>query len=86
MMTMPRMTIRPTQIDKNVARAIARHTDPRIEQSAEALTWGADEHALIAAATTFRASSSSSAPHRASIISGEPSSSTPSSTRRTRIS
>jgi membrane-associated phospholipid phosphatase len=47
---MPHVTIRPTQIDKDVARAIARHFDPRIEQSAEALTWGADEHALIAAA------------------------------------
>ena len=45
------MTIRPTQIDKDLARAIARHTTPRIEQGAEALTWGADEHALIAAAT-----------------------------------
>ena len=50
-MTMSRLTIRPTQIDKDVARAIARHTNPRVEQSAETLTWGADEHALIAAAT-----------------------------------
>jgi membrane-associated phospholipid phosphatase len=49
-MAVPHVTIRPTQIDKDVARAIARHTDPRIEQGAEALTWGADEHALIAAA------------------------------------
>ncbi len=49
-MTMSRLTIRPTQIDKDVARAIARHTNPRVEQGAETLTWGADEHALIAAA------------------------------------
>jgi membrane-associated phospholipid phosphatase len=49
-MTMPHMTIRPTQIDKDLARAIARHTNPRVEQGAEVLTWGADEHALIAAA------------------------------------
>src|SRR5258706_9285850 len=44
------ITVRPTEFDKEVARAIARHTDPRIERGAEALTWGADEHLLIAAA------------------------------------
>src|ERR1700723_3122697 len=49
-MTMPHMTIRPSQIDKDLARVIARHTNPRVEQGAEVLTWGADEHALIAAA------------------------------------
>src|SRR5437870_1435041 len=31
-------------------RAIERHTDPRLEQAAEVLTWGADEKLLLAAA------------------------------------
>jgi membrane-associated phospholipid phosphatase len=44
------ITVRPTEFDRDVARAIARHTDPRIERGAETLTWGADEHVLIAAA------------------------------------
>jgi membrane-associated phospholipid phosphatase len=44
------ITVRPTQFDEQVARSIARHTDPRIEWGAEAVTWGADEHVLVAAA------------------------------------
>jgi membrane-associated phospholipid phosphatase len=43
-------SIRPTQLDKDVARGVARHTDPRVERSAEVLSWGADEHLLIVAA------------------------------------
>jgi len=42
--------VRPTELDKRVADAVAGHTDPRTERAAEALTWGADEHVLIAAA------------------------------------
>lgn len=45
------ITVRPAQLDKDIARGIARHTDVSIERTAEVLTWGADEHLLIAAAT-----------------------------------
>jgi membrane-associated phospholipid phosphatase len=44
------ITVRPTQFDEQLARSIARHTDPRIERGAEAVAWGADEHVLVAAA------------------------------------
>ena len=33
-----------------IAHGIARHTDLPVERATEALTWGADEHVLIAAA------------------------------------
>src|ERR1700738_4129422 len=49
-MSMALITVRPTQLDKDIARGIARHTDVPIERGAEVLTWGADEHLLIAAA------------------------------------
>jgi undecaprenyl-diphosphatase len=45
------VTVRPTRLDKDIARGIARHTDVPIERAAGILTWGADEHLLIAAAT-----------------------------------
>jgi len=45
------ITVRPTQLDKDIARGIGLHTDVPVERTAEALTWGADEHLLIAAAT-----------------------------------
>jgi membrane-associated phospholipid phosphatase len=45
------ITVRPTQLDKDIARGIARYTDVPVEESTEVLTWGADEHLLIAAAT-----------------------------------
>ena len=45
------ITVRPTQLDSDIARGIARHTDIPIERAAKVLTWGADEHLLIAAAT-----------------------------------
>jgi undecaprenyl-diphosphatase len=41
------LTIRPTRIDEDVARAVAAHTDRRIERNAKFLTWGADEHVLL---------------------------------------
>src|SRR5258706_11567364 len=47
---MARISVPPTRLDKDVARVIARRTDPPIEGGAEALTWGADEHVLIVAA------------------------------------
>lgn len=43
------ITIRPIRIDKEIARGVARHTDVSIERAAKVLTWGADEHLLIAA-------------------------------------
>jgi undecaprenyl-diphosphatase len=47
---MARISIRPTQVDRDIARGIARHTDVPVEQAAKVLTWGADDHLLIAAA------------------------------------
>jgi membrane-associated phospholipid phosphatase len=44
------ISVRPTDFDKDIADVVARYTGPRIERGAEALTWGADEHVLIAAA------------------------------------
>ena len=43
-------TISPTVTDVGFARAISAHTDVPTEDTAEALTWGADEHVLIALA------------------------------------
>jgi hypothetical protein len=43
-------TIRPTTGDVYIANAIAAHTRPGTEKAAEALTWGADEHILVALA------------------------------------
>jgi hypothetical protein len=42
--------IRRTQADVSIANAIARHTGPSTERAAELLTWGADEHVIIAVA------------------------------------
>jgi membrane-associated phospholipid phosphatase len=43
-------TVRPTRFDKEVAGAVAVHADRRVEGAAQVITWGADEHVLIAAA------------------------------------
>jgi membrane-associated phospholipid phosphatase len=48
--TMMAFTISPTAADVRIAHAIAAHTDPPAEHTAEVLTWGADEHVLIAVA------------------------------------
>jgi membrane-associated phospholipid phosphatase len=45
------VTVKPTPIDIAVANAIAHHTNTELEQTAEALTWGADEHVLLALAS-----------------------------------
>jgi membrane-associated phospholipid phosphatase len=42
------VTVRPTAADVRIANAIAANTDPPAEHVAEALTWGADEHVLMA--------------------------------------
>jgi membrane-associated phospholipid phosphatase len=50
---MAAVTVRPTSIDIEIANAIAAHTDIPAEQTAEALTWGADEHVLTAFAVAW---------------------------------
>ena len=42
--------ISPTTTDIQVANAVAEYTGPRTESAAEWLTWGADEHVLLAIA------------------------------------
>jgi membrane-associated phospholipid phosphatase len=41
------ITVRPTDQDIAIARAIARHTAPAPEAVGRAVTWGADEHVLL---------------------------------------
>ncbi len=41
-------TVKPTPIDTAIAREVAAYTNPGIEQAAQALTWGADEHVVVA--------------------------------------
>jgi hypothetical protein len=43
----------PAAYDREIASAVAQHTNPAFEQAAQALTWGADEHILITAAVAF---------------------------------
>jgi undecaprenyl-diphosphatase len=45
------VTIKPTRIDIAIADEIAGQTNAGIEDAAKALTWGADEHVLVALAT-----------------------------------
>jgi len=40
--------VKPTRVDTAVANQIAAHTNTGIEHAAETLTWGADEHVLLA--------------------------------------
>jgi undecaprenyl-diphosphatase len=42
------ITVRPTAADIAIANAIAAYTDPPAEAVAKTLTWGADEHVLLA--------------------------------------
>jgi hypothetical protein len=42
--------IRPMRLDIAIANAVAEYTSPRTEQVAGLLTWGADEHVLLAIA------------------------------------
>ena len=44
------VTVPPTRLDIALAKTIAAHTEPRIEHTAQLLTWGADEHILCALA------------------------------------
>jgi undecaprenyl-diphosphatase len=54
--------VKPTRLDRAVARTISAHTDPEIEATAERLTWGADEHVLLLAAALFWAGSRAARP------------------------
>jgi len=45
--------VKPTKVDEAVAHAVARHTAPVPEEAAQVLSWGADEHLLIALAAGF---------------------------------
>ena len=42
------VTVKPTTFDQRIAKSISRQTCPRVETATEALTWGADEHLLLA--------------------------------------
>jgi membrane-associated phospholipid phosphatase len=42
------VTVRPTTADVAIANSIAAHTNQPTETIAEVLTWGADEHILVA--------------------------------------
>jgi membrane-associated phospholipid phosphatase len=42
--------IPPTQADIEIANAVSNYTNPRTEHAATVLTWGADEHVLLAIA------------------------------------
>jgi membrane-associated phospholipid phosphatase len=41
------VTVKPTRTDIAIANEIADRTKPEVEETAEALTWGADEHVLL---------------------------------------
>src|SRR5215510_878721 len=42
--------IPPTRADIEIANAVAKYTRPETEHAAKVLTWGADEHVLLAIA------------------------------------
>ena len=44
------VTVKPTRIDTAIADEVAAHATSGTEEAAEALTWGADEHVLVALA------------------------------------
>jgi membrane-associated phospholipid phosphatase len=42
--------VQPTLADVQIADAVSRYTNPKTEQAAQMITWGADEHVLCALA------------------------------------
>ena len=44
------VTVKPTRIDTAIANEIAHNTNSDLEHAAQAMTWGADEHVLLALA------------------------------------
>lgn len=51
--TMFPIRVPPTDIDQSLADAVARNTRAPIEGVSSAITWGADEHLLVAAAAIY---------------------------------
>ncbi len=47
------LRVSPTRFDRWVAENVSKHTNPGIEETAEVLTWGADEHVLLFAAAAL---------------------------------
>ena len=47
------ITVRPTTADVAIANFVATHTNPKVEEAAEALTWGADEYILCGLAAAW---------------------------------
>ena len=47
---MARISVDPTKFDKAVADEVAARTNPKFETFAQAVTWGADENVVLAAA------------------------------------
>jgi hypothetical protein len=45
--------ITPTTVDREIASAVAQHTNPAVEQAAQVVTWGADEYILVTAAVAL---------------------------------
>jgi undecaprenyl-diphosphatase len=56
------LRVKPTRLDRAVARTISAHTDPEIEATAKDVTWAADEHVLLLAAAVFWAGSRAARP------------------------
>ena len=54
----------PSDLDQSLADAVARNTRPPIEEVSSAITWGADEHLLVAAAAIYWIASRSGSPRR----------------------
>lgn len=50
---MARYRVRPTRADIAIADAVSEHTNPKAEEAADVLTWGADEHVLCALAASW---------------------------------
>jgi membrane-associated phospholipid phosphatase len=44
------LNVQPTRLDEAIAREVAAQTNPPAERVTKALTWGADEHVLLALA------------------------------------
>jgi membrane-associated phospholipid phosphatase len=59
--------VSPTILDREIAAAVVRHARPVGEETAEALTWGADEHVLMGAAAFYWLLSRSGSDRRRTI-------------------
>jgi len=62
------ITVRPTKLDRWVAKAVTKHTNAGTERAAQVVTWGADEHVLCLLAAgwwLYRSASSNRGDERA---------------------